>query len=139
MARSAAGTGGVEGVHERQRTVTRSSRLPQERSSFDEDDNSVQGRTHVAEQDVAEQEVEEEVTDLDLSSTTLSKGVQRTSAPAQTNYSENKRSPRAGKGLHDERGTGAGESIEGKSTDQSQFVRFQDLDVTEVFTESELI
>ena len=33
----------------------------------------------------------------------------------------------------------AGESIEGKSTDQAQLVRFQDLDVTEVFTESELI
>ena len=65
MTRSAAGTAGVEGVHGRQRTVTRSSGLSHERTSFDEDDHSVQGRTHVAEQEVEEQEVEEEVISLD--------------------------------------------------------------------------
>ena len=71
MTRSAAGIAGVEGVHGRQRTLTRSSGLSHERSSFDEDEHLVQGRTHVAEQEVEEQEVEEEVTDLDLTSTTL--------------------------------------------------------------------
>ena len=92
---------------ERQRTVTRSSGSSQERSSYDEDDHSVQGRAHLA-----EQEVEEEVTDSDLSSTTLSKGGQRTSASAWTNHSGLRK---AGKGLHDERGTRAGECIEGES------------------------
>ena len=99
MTRSAAGTADVEGVHGRQRTVIRSSGLSRERSPFDEDDHSVQERTHAAEQEVAEEEVEEEVGDLDLSSTTISKGGQRTSASAWTNHSENKGSPRAGKGL----------------------------------------
>ena len=42
MTRPAAGTGGVNGVHQRQRTVDASSDLSQDLSSLDEDDNQVQ-------------------------------------------------------------------------------------------------
>ena len=42
MTRPAAGTAGVNGVHQRQRTVDASSGLSQDLSSLDEDDNQVQ-------------------------------------------------------------------------------------------------
>ena len=48
MTRSAAGTAGVNGVHQIQRTVDASSGLSQDLSSLDEDDNLVQQRCHVA-------------------------------------------------------------------------------------------
>ena len=71
--RSAAGTAGVDDVHQRQRTGDDASGLSKDLSSLDEDDSLVQQQTHVA---VAEQEGSEEVTDLDLSSKTLSVGGQ---------------------------------------------------------------
>ena len=48
MTRSAAGTAGVSGVYQIQRTMDASSGLSQDLSSPDEDDNLVQQRRHVA-------------------------------------------------------------------------------------------
>ena len=64
--RSAAGTAGVDDVHQRQRARDDASGLSNDLSSLDLDDSLVQQQTHVA---VAEQEGSEEVTDLDCSAT----------------------------------------------------------------------
>ena len=131
MTMCAVGTAGVDGVHERECTVTRSSDLSQEISSCDEDDNLVEGRTHVVEQEVEEEEGE--VVDCDVPSEILSKGGQATSSTHQPVRKQG--SPREGKRLQDERGVGSNKSIEVKSADAAHVT----LDVTEDFTESELL
>ena len=90
---------------------------------------------HCQQEVEAEEEEEEEVVDCDVPSAMLSKGGQATSTSAHTSQeTRGRRQQETVSAMNVV--LGCDKSIEGKSTDESQHVT---LDVTEDFTESELL